>query len=103
MFVGPTMGYLMAYFWTPMLIAGLVKLTKAKGNWWKSLIIVVLIGVGFIDTMGAFGLAFQNHIAISKALGLGLIFIPGDLIKSVLAVVLAHSLQRHPQVNTLLQ
>lgn len=103
MFVGPTMGYLLAYFWTPMLIAGLVKVTKADQHWWRTLVIVFLVGVIFIDGLGALGLAVQSHMSLYKALTLGLVFVPGDTIKAVLAVALAKSLQRHTQVRTLLQ
>ncbi|WP_318767244.1 biotin transporter BioY [Lactiplantibacillus carotarum] len=90
-FAGPTGGYLFAWLLSPLLIGTLLERTHAKAarNWWRELVIVWLAGIVFIDVVGAVWLAVQSHMGLLAALLSNLAFIPGDLIKATLAVVIA--------------
>jgi len=90
-FLGPTGGYLVAWLLTPWLIGTLMHVTHATTtkNWWRELLIVGIGGVLFIDCVGGIWLAAQSHMALSAALLSNLAFIPGDLIKAGLAVLIA--------------
>ena len=90
-FVGPTGGYLVAWLLAPILIGTLLKQTHAKEarNWWRELLVVWIAGIAFIDVVGAVWLAVQSHIGLPAALLSNLAFIPGDLLKATLAVVIA--------------
>ncbi|WP_338208070.1 biotin transporter BioY [Lactiplantibacillus paraxiangfangensis] len=90
-FVGPTGGYLVAWLLAPVLIGTLLQRTHAAEtqNWWRELLIVWIAGIGFIDIVGAVWLAIQSNMALPAALLSNLAFVPGDLIKGALAVVIA--------------
>ena len=48
----------------------------------------------FIDLVGAIWLSYQSHIPLIAALISNLAFIPGDLIKSVLAVIIVRRIRK---------
>lgn len=90
-FLGPTGGYLVAWLLSPVLIGTLMKLTPAttSGYWWLEVGIVWLAGIAFVDIVGAVWLAIQSNMTLSAALLSNLAFIPGDIIKATLAVLIA--------------
>lgn len=90
-FLGPTGGYLVAWLLAPWLMGTLLQQTRATQarNWWRELLVVWLGGILFIDGLGSVWLAVQSNISITAALLSNLAFIPGDLIKGALAVVIA--------------
>ncbi|MFD1671489.1 biotin transporter BioY [Agrilactobacillus yilanensis] len=103
MFVGPTCGYLLAYLLVPSIIAVMSRLLQAKAHWWRLMLVVLFTALVVIDGLGAVGLAIQSHIGLNKALVIGAVFVPGDAIKAVLAVIIARNLQRHGQIRELLK
>lgn len=90
-FVGPTGGYLVGYLLAPIVIGTLLNATHARSseNWWREWLIVTIGGIAFIDTVGAVWLALQSNLALPAALLSNLAFIPGDVLKASLAVVIA--------------
>lgn len=90
-FIGPTGGYLVAWLLAPALIGTLLERTHAlrARNWWRELLIVWVAGIGFIDVLGALWMAVQTNLSLPAALLSNLAFIPGDLMKATLAVVVA--------------
>ncbi len=103
LFLGPTGGYLLAYAFTPALIAFFLKYLNPGHQWWLSYIWVWVIGVGFIDFVGAIGMAVLGHIGLGNALVASVVFLPGDTIKAVVAVFLAQQLQRNHRLAELMQ
>lgn len=103
LFAGPTCGYLLGYLLTPAVMAGLIKVTRAKKHWWQEMAIAILVGVGLIDFCGSLGLVWQSHLSFGAALTAQIIFLPGDAIKAVLSVVIARQLERHTQLALLFQ
>ncbi|AQW21478.1 biotin transporter BioY [Lentilactobacillus curieae] len=93
-FLGPTAGYLIIWLFTPALVGGLIKLTNATNSWWREWLAVWIAGVVVMNVFGASWLAIQNHLSLSAAAITFLTFIPGDTIKSLLAVVVARRLRR---------
>lgn len=90
-FLGPTGGYLVAWLFAPALIGTLLDVTRARAaqGWWRELLVVWIAGIAFIDVFGALWLAMQSGISVSAALLSNLAFIPGDLLKATLTVVIA--------------
>ncbi|UQS84578.1 biotin transporter BioY [Apilactobacillus apisilvae] len=95
-FVGPTAGYLFAWLFTPMIISFINGLIGRYTNWnnnFGSLLIATLItSVLFTYTIAVLWLSWQSHISIMNALYANILFIPGDILKSIIAVFLAQRL-----------
>lgn len=85
---GPTAGYVIAWFFVPLLISYGVKLINKK-NFIAIFLIVWLAGVLFVDVAGAIWLASYTNIPLDKSLLQNLVFIPGDTIKAIIAAVVA--------------
>ena len=94
-FIGPSGGYLIAWLFAPLLIGLLISHFKIYNkSWIFELLILLLAGVIFIDLVGAIWLSYQSHITLIAALISNLAFIPGDLIKSALAVIIVRRIRK---------
>ncbi len=95
-FVGPTGGYLLAWLLAPAVNAWLLDLTQARQrrSWWLELSVATFALVIVVDFVGAVFLAVQARMPLSAALLSNLAFLPGDLVKVVLAVTIARRLRR---------
>lgn len=92
-FVGATAGYIYAYPFAVALIGyGLKKFSHS--NFWLELLIVWVVGVIFIDALGAVGLTAIAHMPFIKALISNLVFIPGDTIKALVVVLIYRRLKK---------
>lgn len=83
-FIGPTAGYLFSYPLAAFFISHFKKKTK---NVWQLFAILLLFGVVLIDTMGAVWMSLTQNIPLASALYGTLIFVPGDVIKAILALL----------------
>ena len=94
-FFGETAGYLWAYPIAAGLIGfGVTKLKQLNRlNFWTVLLVILAFGVLFIDSMGAIGLTLVTKMPLSKALMLQLTYLPGDVIKALVASAIAVALQ----------
>ncbi|WP_461214822.1 biotin transporter BioY [Lacticaseibacillus sp. GG6-2] len=102
-FVGPTCGYLAGYVLAPAAMALSLRLCHARAHWWQELLVALIAGVCLIDFCGAMGLVVQSHLSVGAALAAQIAFLPGDMIKAVLAVVLARQLESHRQLAPLFE
>lgn len=99
-FFGPTSGYLLGYLLGAMTIGALVQMRARRlSTAWLALAIVVG-GIGVVALFGVPGMALRAGLPWDKALVAGLSFVPGDLIKAVIATVVAAGV--HRAVPTLL-
>ncbi len=92
-FVGPTGGYMLGWLFVPALMGLMMQRVGATG-WLAQWLILVVIGVLFVDIVGAVWLTFQSGMTIWSALLSNVVFIPGDLIKAGVTVVLVRRLER---------
>ena len=99
-FIGPSGGYLIAWLFAPLLIGLLINYFHVYNKSWISeLLILLLAGVIFIDLVGALWLSYQSHITLIASLISNLAFMPGDLIKSVLAVIIVRRIRKVMHLN----
>lgn len=89
---GPTGGYLIGFI--PMaLIAGVV--IDRYANKWYLCLIAMIVGTAVCYALGTAWLAYQGGMTLMKALAAGVFpFIPGDLIKMIVAMLLGPQLQK---------
>lgn len=95
-FLGPSAGYLGMYAISAYLIGWARDRQYDKLNFGRTLAIIIVFGVILLDTVGGIVMAFIIHMPISEALYLSLTFIPGDVMKAVIASLIAVALYNNP-------
>lgn len=89
---GPTGGYITGYLFLA-LICGFFA-DKGHGKWQPALF-GMLLGTLVCYLFGTAWLAFQTHVSFLSALAVGVLpFIPGDLVKITIAMLLGGSLRK---------
>ncbi|MDO5375367.1 biotin transporter BioY [Staphylococcus rostri] len=102
-FLGPSAGYLVMYAVSAFLIGWARDRQYDKLNFGRTLAILIGFGVILLDTVGGIVMAFIIHMPISKALYLSLTFLPGDLIKAVIATFIAVALYKNPVTSRIMR
>lgn len=97
-FVGPSAGYLIAYPITAFVIGYLVSRLRTV-NLGKILLVNLTIGILLIYLFGIPIQAFIMDIPVTEAIKLSLVYIPGDVIKAVLASLVVYRLRKHPALQ----
>lgn len=95
-FFGATAGYLWSYPFAALFIGLTVQYLDRNHylNFVTLLLTIILFGVILIDVSGAFGLHIVTHMPLSKALLMQLTFIPGDIVKTILATIITLALRK---------
>ncbi|MGJ9425561.1 biotin transporter BioY [Nesterenkonia halotolerans] len=92
-FAGPTAGF--ALGWIPgAFLVGLITQASWPLRLWRTITGTVLGGILVVYACGLPVMAFQLGLSLEQALLLNLAFLPGDVIKAVIAIMLTHSLAR---------
>lgn len=95
-FVGPTVGYLLAFPIAAFLIGWLSERHRS----FPALVAYnVLIGLGLVYVLGSFGLQAIFGLSFIEALKTNIPFIIGDLLKAVLAAAIAYKVSTNPQIQ----
>ncbi|AFS00733.1 biotin transporter BioY [Lentilactobacillus buchneri] len=87
-FIGPTAGYLFGWLITPLMM-GYRRSRPFMSHSWGQLIVIWISGVLIVNLMGALWLWWVTPISLIGALTSGLLFIPGDTLKAVVAYLVA--------------
>jgi biotin transport system substrate-specific component len=94
---GPTGGYLLGFIIAAFVAGKIAKAKKNAGIFWY--ILAMLSGMLIIYFVGSLWLAQTAKINLSKALVIGVLpFIPGDIIKILLAAIIAVRLKERIKV-----
>lgn len=91
-FVGPSAGYLVGWVVGAAVIGWIVH--SGRFTWWRVALGVVVGGIATIYLFGIPVQAFVMGLGIGETALLSIAFLPGDLLKAAVAVVLALALQR---------
>jgi biotin transport system substrate-specific component len=94
---GPTGGYLLGFIIAAFVIGVVNKIKKGAGIFWH--IFSMLIGMLIIYFLGSLQLSFVAKMNFHKALAVGVLpFIPGDIIKVLLAAIISSRLKGRVKV-----
>ncbi|NHC38586.1 biotin transporter BioY [Bacillus sp. MM2020_1] len=94
-FVGPSVGYLISWPITAFCIGYL--LSRFQNLKLKYVLMINLtVGILLIYLIGIPAQAFMMDIPVLEAAKLSLIYIPGDVLKAILASILVYRLRKHP-------
>lgn len=91
--LAPTAGYLVG--WIPgVVVTGLIAHVGARPRWWRVLLGAIVGGVLVVYAFGIPGTALLGHIPLRVALIGALAFIPGDILKAILATLITLAVWR---------
>ncbi|MBE1878468.1 biotin transporter BioY [Myceligenerans pegani] len=93
-FVGPSGGYAIGWIAGAFVIGAIVHAGGRKPVWWRTLLGML---VGGIVVVYAFGIPVQSavtHLPLGQTVLASLVFVPGDLVKAVVAVLVVGTLVR---------
>jgi biotin transport system substrate-specific component len=94
---GPTGGYLLGFIIAAFAIGLVNRIKKEAGIFWH--IFSMFIGMLIIYLLGSLQLSFMAKMDFSKALAVGVLpFIPGDIIKIILAAIICSRLKGRVKV-----
>lgn len=92
-YAGPTAGFALGFIPAAFVI-GLIVQHSWPLRWWRTIVGVVLGGVVVLYTCGIPVMAFNLGITLTEAASINLIFLPGDAVKAVFAILVTHSLAK---------
>lgn len=92
-YAGPTAGFALGFI-PGALVIGLIVHARWPVSWWRTILGVVTGGVLVVYSCGVPVMAYQLGISLTEAASVNLIFLPGDAVKTVMAVLITHSLAR---------
>ena len=101
-FAGPSAGFLFLY---PVVAFGIGFVRDQyfnKINFAVLFVTTLVIGVLFLDIVGTIIMGFIIHIPVSKAF-LSFTFMPGDIIKAIIASLIGVTLLNHSRFKSLIQ
>ena len=93
-FVGPSAGYLFGWIAGSFVIGLILWAGGRKPTWLRAFIACLIGGIGVIYAIGIPVQAWVTHIPIPQTALLSLAFIPGDILKAVLAATITMLLWR---------
>jgi biotin transport system substrate-specific component len=93
-FVGPSAGYLLGWVVGAFVIGLIVHAGGRKLTWVRTSLGVLLGGIGVVYAFGIPVQSFVTRLPLAETLLQSSIFVPGDLIKAVLATVITMTLAR---------
>ncbi|WP_060915751.1 biotin transporter BioY [Microbacterium oleivorans] len=93
-FVGPTAGYLIGWLVGVVVVGLIVHLGGRRPVWWRTFAGVLLGGVVVVYACGIPLQSLIMRIGVEQALVANLAFLPGDLVKAVIATVVVGALVR---------
>jgi biotin transport system substrate-specific component len=94
---GPTGGYLLGFIIAAFIIGMVNRIKKSAGIFWN--IFSMLIGMLIIYFLGSLQLSLVAKMSFHKALAIGVLpFIPGDVIKILLAAIISLRLKGRVKV-----
>ncbi|MBM7551488.1 biotin transporter BioY [Thalassobacillus pellis] len=93
-FFGPSGGYILSYPIAAFIIGYLVEKCWNRLNVWYLMVFNFIGGILFVYLCGVTYLSFITNTPLSKAAWTALIYIPGDILKIVIASMLAAQINR---------
>lgn len=93
-FYGASGGFLLGWLVTPAVYGGARRLLGARAAGWQRGVLLWLAGVVLVDGLGALWLCVGLHLPLMSAVLASLAFVPGDTLKTVLAVLVTERMRQ---------
>lgn len=102
-FAGPSAGFLFLY----PVVAYLIGLVRDRYldriNFTILFVATLVVGILLLDIVGTIIMGFIIHIPVSKAVVLSLTFMPGDIVKGIIASLIGATMLNHSRFKNLIQ
>ncbi len=102
-FAGPSAGFLFLYPVVAFFIGWIRDKYLHKVNFITLLVATIIIGVLGLDILGTIIMGFIINIPISKSIVLSLTFMPGDIVKAIIASLIGATLLNHSRFKQLIK
>ncbi|MEF2978998.1 biotin transporter BioY [Subtercola sp. YIM 133946] len=93
-FAGPTAGYLVGWVVGAFVVGAIVHAGRRRLTWLRTSVGVVVGGILVVYAIGVPVSAFVLRLPLGQTILQSLVFVPGDLVKAVIAVVITMTLVR---------
>jgi len=87
--IGPSGGYILSWPIAAFVIGWLVERFRTRLNAWKVLMFNIIGGIVLVYFCGSLYLSIVTEMSLGKAAATNIAFIPGDLIKAIVASLIA--------------
>lgn len=101
-FAGPSVGYLVLYPFVAYFIGLVRDKYLQRINFIVLFVAILVFGVLGLDILGTIIMGIMIHIPMSKSLLLSLTFMPGDIIKAVIASLIGTTMLNHSRFKQLI-
>ena len=101
-FAGPSAGFLILYPFIAYAIGSVRDAYKHKINFLVLIVPTLLFGVLLLDIVGTIVMGFITQIPISKAFLFSFSFMPGDIIKAIIACLIGSTMLNHSRFKNLI-
>ena len=101
--VGPSAGFLFLYPVVAFLIGLVRDKYFGKINFIVLIVATLLIGVVLLDILGTIIMGLITNLPISTAISLAFVFMPGDIIKAILASIIGNVMLNHSRFKQLMK
>ncbi|MGO4301142.1 biotin transporter BioY [Leifsonia sp. RAF41] len=93
-FVGPSAGYLFGWIVGAFVIGIIVHAGRRKPVWWRTFLGMVVGGILVVYAFGVPVQALVTRLPLDATAAMSLVFVPGDLVKAVIATAVVMTLVR---------
>lgn len=93
-FAGPSAGYLVGWIVGAVVIGLIARTASTRPRWWRTAIACVAGGIGVIYLFGVPVQSMITGLGLGETIVQSLVFLPGDLVKVVLATIVTQALWR---------
>lgn len=102
-FAGPSAGFLFMYPVVAYLIGVVRDMYLNRMNFKILFITTMVIGVVLLDVVGTVIMGLITNVPISKSILLSFVFMPGDIIKAIIASIIGNSLLHHSKFKQIIK
>ncbi|RIL72168.1 biotin transporter BioY [Staphylococcus devriesei] len=102
-FAGPSAGFLFLYPVVAYLIGIVRDRYLDRINFTILFVATLVVGILLLDVVGTIIMGFIIHIPVSKAIVLSLTFMPGDIVKGIIASLIGATMLNHSRFKNLIQ
>jgi len=102
MFVGPSAGYLLGWIFGVVVIGAIASVGSGRPRWWHTAMACVAGGILVVYAFGIPIQALVTRLPLAETALTSTVFLPGDIVKAVLATIITLTLWRaYPRAFTL--
>ncbi len=100
-FAGPSAGFLLLYPVVAFMIGAIRDRFINEINFWILFVGILVFGVIALDVIGTLIMA-RSNIPFTKAISISLAYLPGDILKAIVASLIGTALLNHSQFRQIM-